>query len=43
GIIGLGLLLTAMFSYCPMNALMHRNTCSRTYIRSPLRDKEITY
>ena len=43
GVVGLALLLTAMFSYCPMNALMHRNTCNRPVIRTPLRDKGITY
>lgn len=42
GIVGLVLLLTAMFSYCPLNALMHRNSC-RAYIRDPLRDREMTY
>lgn len=42
GIIGLVLLLTGMFSYCPMNALMHRNSC-KAYIKDPLRDREMTY
>ena len=41
GIVGLVLLLTAMFSYCPLNAMMHRNSC-RSYIRDPLRDREMT-
>ena len=39
GIVGLALLLTAMFSYCPINALAHRNTCrSRPFVRDPMRD-----
>ena len=28
GIIGIVLLLTAILSYCPVNALAHRNTCA---------------
>jgi hypothetical protein len=32
GIGGVILILTAMFSYCPVNAVFHRNTCM---VRSP--------
>ncbi|GAL85285.1 hypothetical protein MYP_2514 [Sporocytophaga myxococcoides] len=32
GIGGVILILTAMFSYCPVNAMFHRNTCM---VRSP--------
>ncbi len=32
GIGGVILILTAMFSYCPVNAMFHRNTC---VVRSP--------
>ena len=42
GIVGLSLLLTAMFSYCPVNAMAGRNSCRR-YVRDPLRDREMTY
>jgi uncharacterized membrane protein len=42
GIIGLVLLLTAMLSYCPINAIFGRNSC-RAFIRDPLRDREMTY
>lgn len=39
GIAGLILLLTAMFSYCPINALAHRNSCRpRTFLRDPTRN-----
>lgn len=27
GIVGVVLILTAMFSYCPINAMFHRNSC----------------
>jgi hypothetical protein len=39
GIVGVVLLLTAMFSYCPINALAHRNSCRRPLVRDPLRDR----
>lgn len=42
GIVGLALLLTAMFSYCPVNAMAGRNSCRR-YVRDTLRDREMTY
>ncbi|MBO9703778.1 MAG: DUF2892 domain-containing protein [Sporocytophaga sp.] len=32
GIAGVALILTAMFSYCPVNAMFHRNTCM---VRTP--------
>ncbi|WP_028979216.1 YgaP family membrane protein [Sporocytophaga myxococcoides] len=32
GIGGVVLILTAMFSYCPVNAMFHRNTCM---VRTP--------
>ncbi len=32
GIGGVILILTAMFSYCPVNAIFHRNSCM---VRSP--------
>lgn len=32
GIAGVVLILTAMFSYCPVNAIFHRNTCM---VRTP--------
>lgn len=41
GIIGAVILLTAIFSYCPMNALAHRNSC-RPSLRDPLRSREST-
>ncbi len=30
GVLGLAVLLTAIFSYCPVNQLLHRNSCSVT-------------
>lgn len=41
GIAGIILLLTAMFSYCPVNALANRNSCRRSLIRDPFRDREV--
>lgn len=28
GVVGFALLLTAVFSYCPVNYLLHRNSCT---------------
>jgi|GEM_PF-6009605 len=30
GVVGIAILLTAMFSYCPINYLLHRNSCTIT-------------
>ena len=30
GVLGLAVLLTAMFSWCPVNQLLHRNSCTIT-------------
>jgi len=41
GVAGLVVLLTAMFSYCPINQLLHRNSCTITQRAKDLVNEDV--